>query len=52
MNISSLWPTVFCCLREDLIYGEVEAVGRKNRSIGSFHKGHAPKIVVSDNGER
>ena len=28
-DISSLWPAVLCRLREDLVYGQIEAVGRK-----------------------
>ncbi|XP_022992270.1 crossover junction endonuclease MUS81 [Cucurbita maxima] len=51
-DISSLWPAVLCRLREDLVYGQVEAVGRENRLTGSSNEGHVPKIVISDNGER
>ena len=31
-DISSLWPAVLCHLHKDLVYSQVEAVGRKNRS--------------------
>ncbi|XP_038892703.1 crossover junction endonuclease MUS81 isoform X1 [Benincasa hispida] len=53
-DISSLWPAVLCRLREDLVYGQVEAVGRENRltSSSSSHDRNGPKIVVNDNGER
>ncbi|XP_011655894.1 crossover junction endonuclease MUS81 isoform X2 [Cucumis sativus] len=51
-DISSLWPAVLCRLREDLVYGQVEAIGRENRSMGSSLEGSEPKNVVNVNGER
>ncbi|XP_022139114.1 crossover junction endonuclease MUS81 isoform X2 [Momordica charantia] len=52
-DISSLWPAVLCRLREDHVYGQVEAVGRENRFLGSSsYEGHMRKTAVIDNVER
>ena len=51
-DILSLWPIVLCRLCEDLVYGQVDIVGRENRLTGSSsNEGHLLKMVVSDNGE-
>ena len=51
-DISSLWPAVLSHLCEYLVYSQVEANGRENRSTGSSNERHVLKIVISDNGER